>query len=219
MTRWVRNDDGVWRPQDIRPPAMAEEGANPQPQVHNPSMALRLFRTTGYSTLLMPGESRVRPHPARLVLWGSLWLALASNVGVWRLLLQRGDDWRNAIASVLLIGGASGAVLSLLGWRRTIKPALTLALIAGFLVADGLWSRQLPVEALWQGPPHTWLPDWASFLRWQALALGLALAVLPIVTVWNAQVRRLPGPAQLQSNLWGAVLAAAVFSGGVFLAH
>ncbi|MBC5785672.1 hypothetical protein H8N03_22210 [Ramlibacter sp. USB13] len=182
-------------------------------------MALRLFRTTGYSTLLMPGEARVRPHPARLVLWASLWLALASNVGVWRLLLQRSDDWRNAVASVLLIGGASGAVLSLLGWRRTIKPALTLALIAGFLVADGLWSRQLPIAALWQGPPRTWMPDWASFLRWQGLALGLVLAVIPIVAVWNAQVRRLSGPAQLRSNLWGAALAGALFFAGALLAH
>lgn len=182
-------------------------------------MALRLFRTTGYSTLLMPGETRVRPHPARLVLWGSLWLALASNVGVWRLLLQRSDDWRNTLASVLLIGGASGAVLSLLGWRRTIKPALTLAFIAGFLVADGLWSRQLPVEALWQGPPRTWLPDWTSFLRWQALALVLVLTVLPMVSAWNASMRRLSGPAQLKANLWGAALALVIFFGGVLLAR
>jgi hypothetical protein len=178
-------------------------------------MALRLFRTTGYSTLLMPGESRVRPHPARLVLWGSLWLALAGNVGVWRLLLLRTDDWRSAMTSVLLIGGASGAILSLLGWRRTLKPALTLALIAGVLIADGLWSRQLPVEALWKGPPGTWLPAWASFLRWQAWGLVLVLAVLPIVWVWNAQARRLSGPAQLRSNFWGAVLGALVFGLGM----
>ena len=182
-------------------------------------MALRLFRTTGYSTILMPGETRVRPHPARLVLWGSLWLALASNVGVWRLLLQRTTDWRSALASVLLVGGASGVILSLLGWRRTLKPAMTLAFIAGVLIADGLWSRQLPVEALWQGPPRTWLPDWASFLRWQAWALVLVLAVLPIVATWNAQTRRLSGPAQLRSNLWGAVLAALLFAAGLFLAR
>jgi hypothetical protein len=182
-------------------------------------MALRLFRSTGYSTLLMPGEARVRPHPARMVLWGSLWLALASNVGVWRLLLQRTDDWRSTLASVLLIGGAGGVVLSLLGWRRTLKPALTLALIAGVLIADGLWSRQLPVDALWQGRPGTWLPAWASFLRWQAWTLVLLLAVLPIVAVWNAQVRRLSGPAQLKSNLWGAVLGALLFAAGLLLAH
>jgi lipid A ethanolaminephosphotransferase len=182
-------------------------------------MALRLFRTTGYSTLLMPGETRVRPHPARLVLWGSLWLALAANVGVWRFLLQRTDDWRNALASVLIVGGMAGVVLSLLGWRRTLKPALTLALVAGALCADGLWSLQLPVEALWQGPVSNWLPGWASFLRLQGLALMLVLGLLPIVAVWNAQARRLSGPAQLKSNLWGAALAGVVFAAGMLLAH
>ena len=182
-------------------------------------MALRLFRTTGYSTLLMPGESRVRPHPGRLVLWGSLWPALACNVGLWRLLLQRSDDWRNALASVLVIGGAAGVVLSLLGWRRTIKPALTLVLIAAALGADGLWSHQLPVEALWQGRPASWMPGWASFLRLQGLLLLLVLAVLPIVAVWNAQVRRLPGPAQLKFNVCAALLGAAVLAAGLVLAH
>jgi lipid A ethanolaminephosphotransferase len=180
-------------------------------------MALRLFRTTGYSTILMPGETRVRPHPARMVLWGTLWLALACNVGVWRFLLQRTDDWRNTLASVLLIGGTAGVFLSLLGWRRTIKPALTLALIAGALCADGLWSQQLPIEALWQGPMRNWLPGWASFLRMQGLVLMVVLALLPIVATWNAQARRLSGPLQLKSNVWGAVLGAIALAGGVML--
>jgi lipid A ethanolaminephosphotransferase len=180
-------------------------------------MALRLFRTTGYSTLLMPGEARVRPHPARLVALASLWLALACNVGLWRLLTGAGGDVREALASVLLIAGATGVVFSLLGWRRTLKPAITLALIGGGLFAAGLWSQQLPVETLWQGPPRTWMPAWASFMRWQPLVLVAVLAVVPIVTVWNMQVRRLTGPDQLRSNLWGAFLAAIVFGAGLLL--
>lgn len=179
-------------------------------------MALRLFRTTGYSTLLMPGETRVRPHPARLVLLGSAWLGLVCNVAVWRLLAQ-GGDWRSTLASVLAIAGGSGIVFSLLGWRRTLKPALTLGVIGGALFAAGLWSQQLPVEVLWQGPPRTWMPAWASFMRWQVAALLLGLAVVPIVWVWNTQVRRLAGPVQLKANLWGAVLAALVLGAGMAL--
>lgn len=181
-------------------------------------MALRLFRTTGYSTLLMPGEARVRPHPARLVVLASLWLALACNVGLWRLLTGASSDPRAALASVALIGGAAGVVFSLLGWRRTLKPAITLALVGGGLYAAGLWSQQLPVETLWQGPPRTWMPAWASFMRWQPLVLVAVLAVVPSVAVWNAQVRKLSGPVQLKSNLWGAFLAALVFGAGLLLA-
>lgn len=180
-------------------------------------MPLKLFRSTGYSTLLMPGETRLAPHPARLVLWASLWLALACNVAVWRLLAGTAPDVRVALASVALVGGGSGVVFSLLGWRRTLKPVITLALIAAALVACGLWSQQLPVETLWRGPPRALLPAWASFMRWQVLALVLVLAVVPIVWMWNHAVRRLSGPSQLKSNLAGAGLAAIVFAAGLLL--
>lgn len=189
----------------------------------NRRMALRLFRTTGYSTLLMPGEARLGMHPARMVASASLWLGLVCNVSVWRLLgdgpalAARPAPWLTVLGSAALITGASGLVLSLLGWRRTLKPAVTLALLAGALSACALWSRQLPVAALWQGPPGTLLPDWTSFMRWQVLALFGALGLLPVVWAWNVAVRRLPGPAQLQSNLTGAAIAAAVFALGLLL--
>jgi hypothetical protein len=179
-------------------------------------MALRLFRTTGYSTLLMPGEARIATHPATLVLWASLWLAIACNVAVWRF-LGGTLDWRTTLGSIAAIGGGSGVVLSLLGWRRTLKLAVTLAVIAGALVAAGLWSQQLPVGTLWQGPPRALLPAWTSFMRWQVLAMVLVLAVVPIVWLWNHPMRRLPGPAQLQANLSGAFVAGLVFAVGVFL--
>jgi lipid A ethanolaminephosphotransferase len=179
-------------------------------------MALRLFRTTGYSTLLFPGESRLATHPARLVLWASLWLAIACNVAVWRLLAGSTDP-RSAAAAVTLIAGGSGFVFSVLGWRRTLKPAITLALIASALVAAGLWSQQLPVDTIWHGPPRTLLPAWTSFMRWQVLAIVLVLAVVPIVWLWNHPIRKLPGPAQLQSNILGAIVAGLVFAGGLFL--
>jgi lipid A ethanolaminephosphotransferase len=179
-------------------------------------MALRLFRTTGYSTLLMPGEARIAPHPARLVLFASLWLGVVCNVAVWRA-LGGSLDWRTAAAVAALLGGASGVAFSVLGWRRTLKPAITLALIFGALVAAGLWNQRLPIETLWQGPPRTLLPPWTSFMRWEVLAMVLVLAVVPIVWLWNHSVRRLPGPSQLQSNITGIVVGGIVFAAGVFL--
>ncbi|HYE39670.1 MAG TPA: phosphoethanolamine transferase domain-containing protein, partial [Ramlibacter sp.] len=122
-----------------------------------------------------------------------------------------------ALGSVAVLGGAAGVFLSILGWRRTLKLAITLAVIAAALAAAGLWTQQLPVHTMWQGPPRTMLPAWASFLRWQVLALVMALAVVPIVWAWNHPLRRLSGPAQLRSNLAGAFVAALVFGAGVFL--
>lgn len=180
-------------------------------------MALRLFRTTGYSTLLMPGEARLAMHPAWLVLATSLWLGIACNVALWRLAAGPERDFRLGAASVLLIAGGSFALLSLLGWRRTLKMASTLLLLAGALAACGLWVQGLPFETLWQQRPRGLLPGWASFLRWQVPTLMLLLAVVPIVWVWNVQLRRLPGPAQLQVNVTGAVVGAIAFAAGLVL--
>jgi hypothetical protein len=80
-----------------------------------------------------------------------------------------------------------------------------------------LWSQELPVAMLWQGPPRTWLPTWASFLRWRVLGLVLILGVLPIVSVWNASARRLSLPRQLRSAVLGISLGAALASAGFFL--
>ncbi|MEJ8840287.1 hypothetical protein [Ramlibacter sp. AN1133] len=181
-------------------------------------MALKLFRSTGYSSLLMPGESRVATHPSWLVFGASLWLAIACNVGLWRLLAGTAPDVRSALASVLLLGGANGVFLSMFGWRRTIRFAITVALLVGTLVACGLWSQQLPIEILWHGPSRSLLPAWTNFLRWQVLALVLVLAVLPIVWVWNHALRRVSGPAQARANLVGGVIAAVVFLAGVLAA-
>jgi lipid A ethanolaminephosphotransferase len=178
-------------------------------------MALKLFRSTGYSSLLMPGESRVATHPSWLVLGASVWLGVVANVGLWRLLGGTASDARAALASVLLVAGANGIFLNVFGWRRTVRAAVTLALIIGALVACGLWSQQLPVEALWHGPSRSLLPGWASFLRWQVLALILLLAVVPIVWVWNHSLRRISGPAQLKANAAGAVISAVVFVAGL----
>ena len=75
------------------------------------------------------------------------------------------------------------------------------------------------METLWQGPPRVLLPAWTSFMRWQVLALVAALAVVPIVWLWNHAVRRMPGPRQLQSNITGFLIAALLFGVGLFLLH
>lgn len=179
-------------------------------------MSLKLFRTTGYSTLLRAGEERMALHPAWLVLAVSAWIAVACNVGLWR--LAAAPDPRDALAFATLLGGGSGIVLSLLGWRRTLRLTATVLLIAGALLACGLWVQELPVATLWQDRrPRNLVPPWPSFLRWQVLVLVVVLALIPVAWVWNVSVRRLPGPAQFRTNLVGALVAALVFGVGLFL--
>jgi glucan phosphoethanolaminetransferase (alkaline phosphatase superfamily) len=196
-------------------PPCAAVRADCTPGRDNPAMALKLFRSTGYSTLLMPGEARLGTHPATLVLWTSAWLAVPCNVAVWRLVDGTASDLRVALASVLLLAGGSGVFLSVFGWRRTLKAAITLALVVAALVACGLWTQELPVETLWHGPSRALLPPWANFLRWQVLALVVVLALVPIVWLWNHKVRRLSGQEQWKSNALGAIAGLLVFGLGL----
>ena len=177
-------------------------------------MALKLFRTTGYSTLLMPGEQRQSLHPAWLVVVASLWIGLACNAGLWRLPAAPGSV-RAVFATFCLLAGGSGGVLSLLGWRRTIRLAITVMVAGAALVACGLWVQALPIENLWQQRPRSLLPPWPSFMGWQVPTLMLVLAVVPIVWVWNLPLRRLRGPEQLQANISGALLGALLFGLGL----
>ena len=179
-------------------------------------MALKLFRTTGYSTLLMPGEERQSLHPGWLVALASLWIGVACNAGLWRLPAAP-ESLRAALATSALLAGGSGAILSLLGWRRTIRLAITVLVAGSALVACGLWVQDLPIETLWQQRPRALLPPWPTFMGWQVPTLMLVLAVVPIVWVWNLHLRRLRGPEQLQVNITGALLGAALFGVGLVL--
>lgn len=179
-------------------------------------MALKLFRTTGYSTLLMPGEASLAMHPAWMITAASLWIGLACNAGLWRL-LAAGESPLATLATAALQAGGSGVILSVLGWRRTIRLAATVLLFAAAALACGLWAQGLPVETLWQQRPRNLLPPWPTFMRWQVPTLMLVLAVLPMVWVWHVSLRRLPGPAQLQTNILGAIAGALVFALGLAL--
>jgi hypothetical protein len=192
-------------------------GAETGPAQQCGAMALKLFRSTGYSTLLFPGEARTGRHPARLVAFVAAWVGLTSNVDLWR-----AATWAHsrsllaAFASSLLVAAACGLVLSALGWRRTLKPTATLLLAAGALLACGLWVQALPFDALWHARPRSLTPAWPHWLDWRVPLLWGVLGLLPSLWVWQTPVLRLGGPQQLAVNLRGmGVSALLLIAGGV----
>lgn len=182
-------------------------------------MGLKLFHETGYSSILMPGETRVGLHPAWLVLAVSLWAGFAANVALWRALAGNAGGLGQALATGFLVTGAAGALLSLLGWRKTLKPAATLVLFVAGLVAASIWSQAFPVDAtlLAQKPSSLVVPSWASLLRWQVLAALAGLGFLPAAWVWRAHLRRLPAAHQLGVNVAGLLLGLAAAAASAWL--
>lgn len=184
--------------------------------------SLKLFRSTGYSSILLSGsEKRAAVHPGWVVALTSLWIGFACNVPLWRELASASD--RGGLARALALGAfvAAGCaiVLSVLGWHKTLKPAATLLLLLAALSAAAIWGQALAVDAtLLERRAATWLlPPWASLLRWEVTGLVVALALPPTVWAWHTRVRRLPGPQQFNINVIGTLGACAVLAVSGFL--
>lgn len=184
-------------------------------------MALKLFRSTGYSSILSPGETHAAKHPAWVALAVGLWAGFACNVLLWRAVaaLPASGGLPRALLLGAFIASGCGLILSILGWRKTLKPAATVLLFLAGLSACAIWGQGLPMESIAEvRVAKLLLPAWAILLRWQVSLLLVVLAVLPTIWVWNTPVRRLPGPAQLSANLKGMLVSGALLVGtGVLL--
>jgi glucan phosphoethanolaminetransferase (alkaline phosphatase superfamily) len=190
----------------------------------NARMSLKLFRSTGYSSLLTVGETRASVHPGWIVVACSTWAGFVCNVALWRELggsAVEGASLVQALALGLFVTAACAIALSLLAWRRTLKPASTFVLVASALAACAIWVQSIPIDDTLRDRPlaSLVLPPWASLLRWQVAVLLVVLAAVPVVWVWNTQLRRLPGPRQLTVNLGAAAIAAVVLGASALLLH
>jgi hypothetical protein len=115
-----------------------------------------------------------------------------------------------------LLAGGGGMVLSALGWRRTLKPAITVVLFLGALVACGLWVQVCRSRACGRNGlapccrrgPACWVGRCPPCSLPSADAGGLDV---------EPALRRLTGPVQLRANLWGMVLGAAVMGAAYLL--
>jgi glucan phosphoethanolaminetransferase (alkaline phosphatase superfamily) len=174
-------------------------------------MSLKLFRSTGYSSILAPGESRVATHPGWLAVVVSLWIGFGCSLSLWRSLRAVGGGI-SGLAHALLAGAfifsACFALLSLFGWRRTLKHTATLLLLVGALAAASLWVQGRPLDGdlFEQGIRGVLLPSWPSLLRWQFAAVLLGVGLVPMLCVWQLPLRRLSGQQQLASNVTGVLI-------------
>jgi hypothetical protein len=181
-------------------------------------MSLKLFRSTGYHSILSPGETRISMHPGWAVVASSLWIGFACNPWFWRSLSEGGPGLLAATLQGVAITGGAGSVISLFGWRRTLKPMTTLLLGAAALVAAGVWTQDVALGGTLESQRAVLaLPSWASLFGWQVPTLLGLLGLLPMLWLWNKHLRRLSGSAQLGANLTGMALGATI-TGGALLA-
>jgi len=97
------------------------------------------------------GTERARWSPLTLAFWAGLWIALLCNGPLWSALraLPEMATARGAIfiaGFALMIAAATGALLALFAWHRTIKPAIALFLISAALGAHFMGTYGVVID-------------------------------------------------------------------------
>lgn len=164
-------------------------------------MSLKLFRSTGFHSILTPGEARLALHPGWAVAAVAGWIAVACNVWLWQALLGHGA-LLPALTGTVAAFAYLAALLSALNWRRTFKTASSLALLTAALLAAGAWTQDVPLQQLLEGRRvMSMLPTWASLFGWEVPMLLAMLGGLPVLWLWNTQLRRLSRAEQWKLNV------------------
>ena len=152
-------------------------------------------------------------HPAWLVLIYSLWIATVCNIPLWR-------EWSRMPELQSLRGLAVGAgfaitiaaamvlLFSLLNWRWTLKPAITLSLFAAAFGAHFMLSYGVVIDStMLVNALETDLRETRDLVNTQMLLTVLVMAVVPTVWLWRQRSPRRSALRQIGGNLLTAVLA------------
>lgn len=181
---------------------------------------LRLFRNTEFalsSLFFSPEQQRAATHPAWIIVATSLWIATVCNLALWRALwrlpeLHSAHGLWFGIGFAVAIAAATGAILSLLCWRWTFKPTITLLLLiaaAGtyFMLDYGVVIDPTMMVNVLQTNPR----EVADLLNWRLAVTVLVLALLPALWLWPRPLRRIGRWRQLRLVAISLIASIALF--------
>jgi lipid A ethanolaminephosphotransferase len=152
----------------------------------------------------------------------ALWIALLCNGPLWRALraLPEMASTRGALfiaGFALMIAAAVGALLALLAWRATIKPAIAFFLVSAALGAHFMGSYGVVIDpTMMTNVLQTDPREVRDLLNLRLLGSVALLAALPIALLWRVPLRRLRFAAQLARNLGAFAIAVLVLGALLF---
>ena len=162
-------------------------------------------------------------NPLTLAVLASLWIAALPNWPLWQALLAlpEVESTRGALF-VIGFGVMIAALLTLLmapfAWRYTIKPVITVLLLAAafgayFMTAYSVVIDTPMITNVLQTDPR----EVRDLLNARLLVSVLLLAGLPLLLVWRAPIRYTPWWPQLGRNL-SMIIASALLLGALLFA-
>lgn len=188
-----------------------------------PLFLQRLLRTRPASAGAPPSlDSADTPrhlHPAWVVVLISAWLATACNVPLWREVAQLPGQgslrgWGFALAFAIIVAAGNAALLSLLAWRWTLKPAAAVLVVMAAFGAYFMLAYGIAIDAsMLVNVLQTDVREAGDLLSWRMLATVGALAVPPLLWLHRRPVRRLGALRHMAHNgllLLGSVVVIVV---------
>ncbi len=152
-------------------------------------------------------------NPLTLALWAGLWIAVLPNWPLWQAMaaLPEIGTPRGVLFCVAfgaMIASLTTALLAVVAWRWSIKPAITLVVLAAAFGAHFMGSYGVVIDATMMTNVMQTDPREVRDLLNLRLATTVGiLGLLPLALLWRSPVQRLRLGAQLGRNLLGAVAA------------
>lgn len=155
-------------------------------------------------------------RPLALVAASSAWMALVGNLPLWRELdalglLNRPQGWLLALALAGIMGTVLAAGLSLLAWRRSLKPVLVVLLVGTAAACLLMWRYHVAIDSgMLVNVLQTDWHEGAALVDTGLVAGVAALGVLPAWLVWRHPVHTAPWLRQAGRNLAAAACGTAL---------
>ena len=147
-----------------------------------PLLLQRMQRFTfGPGAVAHPPQASRAMHPAWVVVLASAWLATACNVPLWRevaALPGQGTlrGWGFALAFAVIVAAGNAALLSVLAWRWTLKPAITVMLLLAAFGAYFMLAYGIAIDAsMLVNVMQTDVKEAGDLLNWRMVSTVLAL--------------------------------------------
>lgn len=162
-------------------------------------------------------------HPLWLVAACALWMATLGNAALWRELWQLGTlNGPRGVVFGLAVGVLLWALLvllaALLAWRGTLRPTLTLLLLASAITTHFMLTYRVVLDtSMLTNVLQTHPAEARDLLNGSLLVTVLVLGVLPSIWLWLTPVRGVHWVHRLGQNL-AAVVGAGVVAACTVLA-
>ena len=145
-------------------------------------------------------------HPAWVVVLVSTWLATACNVPLWQEVAQLPGQgslrgWGFALAFALIVAAGNAALLSLLAWRWTLKPAVLVLVLMAAFGAYFMLAYGIAIDAsMLVNVMQTDVKEAGDLLNLRMLGTVLILAAPPLLWLYRRPVQRLTALRHVAHN-------------------